>query len=133
MARRRPPNRLARLVHPLHLFVAGILIIACFLLQQNLAIRVAQVFLFAGLAFLAAPLALGTDWSLAASLPAAGTSVWALLGGAGCGALQKNTAKGRPRSPHQPAISDSASSDRVRPESSEAVACGAATAECCIV
>ena len=50
MARRKRPNRLAPHTHPLHLFVAGVLVIVCFLLQQNLVVRIAQVALFALLA-----------------------------------------------------------------------------------
>lgn len=47
MARRRRPNRLAGHTHPLHLFVTGVIVIICFLLQQNLVVRVVQVAAFA--------------------------------------------------------------------------------------
>ena len=50
MARRRPPNRLGAIAAPGHLFVAGVLVIVCFLLQQNLVLRIVQVALYAALA-----------------------------------------------------------------------------------
>jgi hypothetical protein len=53
VARRKRPNRLAAHLHPIHLFLTGILVIACFLLQQNLIVRIVQVGLFAGIAVLA--------------------------------------------------------------------------------
>ena len=52
MAREKRVNRLAAHLHPVHLFVTGILVIACFLLQQNLIVRIVQVALFAGIAAL---------------------------------------------------------------------------------
>jgi uncharacterized membrane protein YgdD (TMEM256/DUF423 family) len=52
MARKKRPNRLAVHLHPVHIFVTGILVIACFLLQQNLVVRVVQVALFAGIVML---------------------------------------------------------------------------------
>ena len=53
MERRRRVNRLAAQLHPLHLFVTGVVLIACFLFQQNLPVRIGQVAVFAGLAILA--------------------------------------------------------------------------------
>ena len=53
MGSERPPNRLAAHVNPLHLFLTGILVIACFLFQQNLVVRICQVLVFAGIAGLA--------------------------------------------------------------------------------
>ncbi len=50
MARRRPPNRLARHTAPLHIFAAGSLTIVAFLLQSNLVVRAVQVLVFAALA-----------------------------------------------------------------------------------
>jgi len=49
----RRPNRLAAHVNPLHLFLTGIVVIACFLFQQNLVVRICQVLAFAGMAGLA--------------------------------------------------------------------------------
>ncbi|MFW6247898.1 MAG: hypothetical protein ACOC3H_02130 [bacterium] len=51
--RPKPPNRLARHTAPMHIFVAGVLTIVAFLLQDNLVVRVGQVLLFALLATLA--------------------------------------------------------------------------------
>ena len=53
MARKGRPNRLAPHTHPLHLFITGILVIVCFLFQQNLFVRIGEVALFAVLAILA--------------------------------------------------------------------------------
>lgn len=50
MARRRPPNRLARHTAPTHIFAAGSLTIVAFLLQSDLIVRVVQVLVFAALA-----------------------------------------------------------------------------------
>ena len=52
MPRRQRINRLAPHVSPGHLFVTGIIVIACFLLQQNLIVRIAQVAAFAVIASL---------------------------------------------------------------------------------
>ncbi len=49
----RRTNRLAAHISPLHLFLTGIIVIACFLLQQNLMVRIGQVVAFAGIAMLA--------------------------------------------------------------------------------
>jgi len=51
--RRRPPNRLGEIAAPPHLFIVGIAIIVCFLLQQNLYVRIIQVVMYSGLASLA--------------------------------------------------------------------------------
>jgi len=51
--RRRPPDRLARHTAPLHVFVAGVVTIVAFLLQDELLVRVFQVLLFAVSATLA--------------------------------------------------------------------------------
>lgn len=51
--RRRPPNRLARHTAPMHIFLAGALVIVAFLFQENLLVRAVQVVFFAGLATLA--------------------------------------------------------------------------------
>lgn len=53
MGSERRPNRLAAHVNPLHLFLTGIVVIACFLFQQNLVVRICQVLAFAGMAGLA--------------------------------------------------------------------------------
>ncbi len=50
MGSERRPNRLAAHVNPLHLFLTGIVVIACFLFQQNLVVRICQVLVFAGIA-----------------------------------------------------------------------------------
>ena len=51
--RPKPPNRLARHTHPVHIFTTGVLVIVAFLFQGSLAVRAGQVLLFAGLATLA--------------------------------------------------------------------------------
>lgn len=53
MAHRKRPNRLSSHVSPIHLFLTGIVVIACFLFQQNLIVRISQVLAFAGIAVLA--------------------------------------------------------------------------------
>ena len=53
MGPERRPNRLAAHLNPLHLFLTGIVVIACFLFQQNLVVRICQVLVFAGIAGLA--------------------------------------------------------------------------------
>jgi len=49
----RRTNQLAAHISPLHLFLTGMIVIACFLLQQNLMVRIGQVVAFAGIAMLA--------------------------------------------------------------------------------
>ncbi len=53
MARKKRPNRLAAVVNPVHLFLTGIIVIACFLFQPNLIVRIIQVLVFAAITVLA--------------------------------------------------------------------------------